>query len=621
MIEFPFFNMQQLNLDWIIDKIKGMLSFLPDDGTAGQILRRTADGAEWSDEETGGGAVDSVNGQTGTVVLGADDILMNDNTSVEDSLDDLKSTINGGLTESSFSETLKQKAIKDYVTPQMFGAVADGTTDDTNAFVSALAAAPVVLLPPGSYKITQTIEITNEHRLLSIGDSIINCDVGQNYAFWIHGETGSDYHDTNVFYDTYKGVWFGGMSGGITLINIGDSDSDAILFGINSAPNDEVYGMNAIAQIANVGIREFKTGIQITDKNNYLNTFNRVHFEKCTNCVVFGISGAPVQNSGELFKFFDCIFSNSEYAIKFVTAGWECSLINCSIDFCTVGFKDTNYNKIMMTNGHIEGVGNRSGSALEYGILVGEGTNSLYVFMNIIFDISYPSRGTTLFRGTGRLIIGNSYVATSIEKSAISGEYFLAEQRVTLVGILQGQENYRQYLSQYSNLVPDSLLSGATIGAVTTDITHGIKKGWTNGCTCEVVNGTMFTGQKSVRFKGNGGTGLSGTVKVTLPMTPNKLYNLGMALLKNHDKQISWACSAVYYDKDGNNIGSLPEYMTNRSQPVKDVVYFPFVGRTFAPVSGTEYAVVSFTISLKSGSESLTSDEYIDIEYMYIEEW
>jgi len=94
MIEFPFFNMQQLNLDWIIDKIKGMLSFLPDDGTAGQILRRTADGAEWSDEETGGGAVDSVNGQTGTVVLGSDDILMNNNESVQDSVNDLKSAIN-----------------------------------------------------------------------------------------------------------------------------------------------------------------------------------------------------------------------------------------------------------------------------------------------------------------------------------------------------------------------------------------------------------------------------------------------------------------------------------------------------------------------------------------------
>lgn len=73
MIEFPFFNMQQLNLDWIIDKIKGMLSFLPDDGTAGQILRRTADGAEWSDEETVG-AVESVNGKTGAVVLDKTDI-------------------------------------------------------------------------------------------------------------------------------------------------------------------------------------------------------------------------------------------------------------------------------------------------------------------------------------------------------------------------------------------------------------------------------------------------------------------------------------------------------------------------------------------------------------------
>lgn len=89
MIEFPFFNMQQLNLDWIIDKIKGMLSFLPDDGTAGQILRRTADGAEWSDETCD--SVESVNGKTGAVVLDADDILMSDNSSVEDAVDDLNS--------------------------------------------------------------------------------------------------------------------------------------------------------------------------------------------------------------------------------------------------------------------------------------------------------------------------------------------------------------------------------------------------------------------------------------------------------------------------------------------------------------------------------------------------
>ena len=97
-IQFPYFNSQQLNLDWIVDKIKGMLDFLPDDGTVGQILRRTADGAEWSDEhQVSGGAVDSVNGKTGDVVLDAGDILMDSGSTVEDEVDDLKSALGYGF--------------------------------------------------------------------------------------------------------------------------------------------------------------------------------------------------------------------------------------------------------------------------------------------------------------------------------------------------------------------------------------------------------------------------------------------------------------------------------------------------------------------------------------------
>lgn len=70
MADFPWFNMQQLNLDWLLEKIKSVLPFLPDNGTVGQILRRTATGAAWSDEVTGSGLVDSVNGMTGDVVIG-----------------------------------------------------------------------------------------------------------------------------------------------------------------------------------------------------------------------------------------------------------------------------------------------------------------------------------------------------------------------------------------------------------------------------------------------------------------------------------------------------------------------------------------------------------------------
>ena len=72
---FPYSTLQELNLDWILTKVKNILRFVPDDGAVGQILRRTKDGAEWSNEQGGGGgAVDSVNGQTGTVVLTASDV-------------------------------------------------------------------------------------------------------------------------------------------------------------------------------------------------------------------------------------------------------------------------------------------------------------------------------------------------------------------------------------------------------------------------------------------------------------------------------------------------------------------------------------------------------------------
>ena len=71
---FPYSTLQELNLDWILTKVKNILRFVPDDGAVGQILRRTRDGAEWSDEQGGGGAVNSVNGQTGTVVLTASDV-------------------------------------------------------------------------------------------------------------------------------------------------------------------------------------------------------------------------------------------------------------------------------------------------------------------------------------------------------------------------------------------------------------------------------------------------------------------------------------------------------------------------------------------------------------------
>ena len=102
----PYASMQELNLDWILGKIKNMLRFLPDDGAVGQILRRTAQGAEWSNEQGGGGSVDSVNGQTGTVVLTAADVgALPDTTPVGDPKNVFyaRCTTSAGITNKTFT--------------------------------------------------------------------------------------------------------------------------------------------------------------------------------------------------------------------------------------------------------------------------------------------------------------------------------------------------------------------------------------------------------------------------------------------------------------------------------------------------------------------------------------
>lgn len=47
VIRFPFFKMQELNLDWMMEKLKALLKFIPQNGSAGDVLQRTYDGAAW----------------------------------------------------------------------------------------------------------------------------------------------------------------------------------------------------------------------------------------------------------------------------------------------------------------------------------------------------------------------------------------------------------------------------------------------------------------------------------------------------------------------------------------------------------------------------------------------
>lgn len=88
----------------------------------------------------------------------------------------------GSLTEAKFSDALKLKAIKDYVTPQMFGAKGDGVADDTEPIQRAINSDKYVVFPKGTYKTFDTIHVNNKSRFAIDASQAMIDYMGSGYA-------------------------------------------------------------------------------------------------------------------------------------------------------------------------------------------------------------------------------------------------------------------------------------------------------------------------------------------------------------------------------------------------------------------------------------------------------
>ena len=117
-----------------------------DGGTTGQVLRKRSNSDyafEWAD------------------IPNAEEIA----NAVDDWLDDhpeATTTVqDGSLTEAKLTDATLAVLKNNYVTPQMYGAKADGTTDDTQAIQDALDSGYDVFFPEGTY-LTTGVTITSE---------------------------------------------------------------------------------------------------------------------------------------------------------------------------------------------------------------------------------------------------------------------------------------------------------------------------------------------------------------------------------------------------------------------------------------------------------------------------
>lgn len=80
-----------------------------------------------------------------------------------------------------------------YTTPQEYGAVADGVTDDTGAIAAAIATGKAVYIPEGVYKITAPFTLNNGQQIRGVGiQSVLRVDASftGNYVFISTSEPG-----------------------------------------------------------------------------------------------------------------------------------------------------------------------------------------------------------------------------------------------------------------------------------------------------------------------------------------------------------------------------------------------------------------------------------------------
>lgn len=109
------------------------------------------------------------------------------------------------LSKSLAVERNRIDLLSNYVTPQMFGAVGDGVADDTEAFQAAVDSlgsdAPLMVVPYGVYKLTQTIMAQDKAnvRIIGIGRPVI--------SFASHDETTSGF-----FFSNYKDIEVSGLT-------------------------------------------------------------------------------------------------------------------------------------------------------------------------------------------------------------------------------------------------------------------------------------------------------------------------------------------------------------------------------------------------------------------------
>lgn len=206
-----------------------------------------------------------------------------------------------------------------YVTPQNFGAVADGATDDSGAFQSAIdSGAKYLFIPEGTYRLETPVNIPSNTKICVRG-------------------AGVDVTTLNTANGCFN-------AGAHTFFAIGDM---TICGDAGTRNGYGIKGDFSFSLFENLRIYQVDTCI-FTEENTWINLFK--------NCYLgYANYGFKASNHFNNNSFYACRVQNCTTGIYLPSRHHQNNFDGCDIELCKVGFELSSASNFVVNNSYIEG--------------------------------------------------------------------------------------------------------------------------------------------------------------------------------------------------------------------------------------------------------------------------